>query len=33
VDEVVDPATTRRALAAAVASAPQRRGQHGNIPL
>jgi len=33
VDEVVDPAVTRRALAAAIAAAPQRRGQHGNIPL
>ena len=33
VDEVVDPAATRRALAAAIAAAPQRRGQHGNIPL
>jgi acetyl-CoA/propionyl-CoA carboxylase carboxyl transferase subunit len=33
VDEVVEPSATRRALAAAIASAPQRRGQHGNIPL
>lgn len=33
VDEVVDPSATRRALAAAIASAPQRRGAHGNIPL
>ncbi|MBS2966603.1 acyl-CoA carboxylase subunit beta [Actinocrinis puniceicyclus] len=33
VDEVVEPAATRRALAAAIAAAPQRRGQHGNIPL
>ncbi|HEY3870534.1 MAG TPA: carboxyl transferase domain-containing protein [Actinocrinis sp.] len=33
VDEVVEPAATRRALGAAVAAAPQRRGQHGNIPL
>jgi acetyl-CoA/propionyl-CoA carboxylase carboxyl transferase subunit len=33
VDEVVDPSATRRALAAAIAAAPQRRGQHGNIPL
>ena len=33
VDEVVDAAATRRALAAAIAAAPQRRGQHGNIPL
>ena len=33
VDEIVEPAATRRALAAAIAAAPQRRGQHGNIPL
>jgi acetyl-CoA/propionyl-CoA carboxylase carboxyl transferase subunit len=33
VNEVIDPAATRRALAAALAAAPQRRGQHGNIPL
>ena len=33
VDEVVDPSLTRRALAAAIAAAPQRRGTHGNIPL
>jgi acetyl-CoA/propionyl-CoA carboxylase carboxyl transferase subunit len=33
VDEVVEPVATRRALAAAIAAAPQRRGQHGNIPL
>jgi acetyl-CoA/propionyl-CoA carboxylase carboxyl transferase subunit len=33
VDEVVEPSATRRALAAAIAAAPQRRGQHGNIPL
>jgi acetyl-CoA/propionyl-CoA carboxylase carboxyl transferase subunit len=33
VDEVVEPTATRRALAAAIAAAPQRRGQHGNIPL
>jgi acetyl-CoA/propionyl-CoA carboxylase carboxyl transferase subunit len=33
VDEVVEPAETRRALGAALAAAPQRRGQHGNIPL
>src|SRR5207302_4623005 len=32
VDEVVEPSATRRALAAAIASAPQRRGRHGNIP-
>ncbi len=33
VDEVVDPALTRSALARAIAEAPQRRGQHNNIPL
>jgi acetyl-CoA/propionyl-CoA carboxylase carboxyl transferase subunit len=34
VDEVVDPARTRSALAAAIAAADTgRRGQHGNIPL
>jgi len=33
VDEVVEPSATRRALAAAIAGAPQLRGQHGNIPL
>ncbi len=33
IDEVVEPKKTRSALAAALASAPQRRGQHGNIPL
>ncbi|GAB2660862.1 acyl-CoA carboxylase subunit beta [Kribbella swartbergensis] len=34
VDEVVDPATTRSALAAAIAAADTgRRGHHGNIPL
>ncbi len=33
VDEVVDTARTRTALAAAVAAAPATRGQHGNIPL
>ncbi len=33
VDEIIDPAQTRRALAAAIAAAPQRRGAHGNIPL
>lgn len=33
VDEVVEPGATRRALAAAIAAAPQRRGLHGNIPL
>ena len=33
VDEVVAPAETRRAIAAAIAAAPARRGRHGNIPL
>jgi acetyl-CoA/propionyl-CoA carboxylase carboxyl transferase subunit len=33
VDEVVAPAATRGALVAALAAAPQRRGDHGNIPL
>ncbi|WP_370894656.1 carboxyl transferase domain-containing protein [Janibacter sp. GXQ6167] len=33
VDEIVEPARTRSAIAAAIASAPARRGQHGNIPL
>ena len=33
VDEVVAPERTRGALVAALADAPVRRGQHGNIPL
>jgi acetyl-CoA/propionyl-CoA carboxylase carboxyl transferase subunit len=33
VDEVIEPAHTRRKLAETLASAPQGRGQHGNIPL
>ncbi len=33
IDEVVEPAKTRSAIAAAIVAAPQRRGQHGNIPL
>ncbi len=37
VDEVVDPARTRRAIAEAIDAAVQaggvRRGHHGNIPL
>jgi acetyl-CoA/propionyl-CoA carboxylase carboxyl transferase subunit len=33
VDEVVDPKRTRTALVQALASAPHRRGNHGNIPL
>ncbi|KGN34595.1 propionyl-CoA carboxylase subunit beta [Knoellia sinensis KCTC 19936] len=33
VDEIVEPSVTRSALARAIAEAPQRRGEHGNIPL
>ncbi len=33
VDEIIEPNKTRSALAKAIASAPQRRGTHGNIPL
>ena len=33
VDEIVEPADTRAALAHAIAAAPATRGQHGNIPL
>jgi acetyl-CoA/propionyl-CoA carboxylase carboxyl transferase subunit len=33
VDEIVEPTNTRTALARALASAPHRRGAHGNIPL
>ena len=33
VDEVVEPALTRGAIAKAIAEAPQVRGTHGNIPL
>ncbi|SEF65082.1 acetyl-CoA/propionyl-CoA carboxylase carboxyl transferase subunit [Thermomonospora echinospora] len=33
VDEVIDPARTRRTLAEALAGAPAGRGSHGNIPL
>ncbi|HEY3732868.1 MAG TPA: carboxyl transferase domain-containing protein [Streptosporangiaceae bacterium] len=33
VDEVIDPARTREAIAAAIAAAPDVRGAHGNIPL
>ncbi|MCE1179997.1 MAG: acyl-CoA carboxylase subunit beta [Micrococcales bacterium] len=33
VDEIVEPSATRSAIAKAIAEAPQRRGQHGNIPL
>jgi acetyl-CoA/propionyl-CoA carboxylase carboxyl transferase subunit len=33
IDELIEPAKTRSGIAAAIASAPQRRGHHGNIPL
>jgi acetyl-CoA/propionyl-CoA carboxylase carboxyl transferase subunit len=33
VDEIIQPSATRTALARALASAPHRRGDHGNIPL
>jgi acetyl-CoA/propionyl-CoA carboxylase carboxyl transferase subunit len=33
VDDVIDPAQTRQALARAIAEAPALRGAHGNIPL
>jgi acetyl-CoA/propionyl-CoA carboxylase carboxyl transferase subunit len=33
VDEVIDPARTREAVARAIAEAPPSRGSHGNIPL
>ena len=33
IDEVVEPARTRQAIARAIADAPARRGRHGNIPL
>ncbi len=33
VDEIIEPNKTRSALAKAIASAPHRRGTHGNIPL
>jgi acetyl-CoA/propionyl-CoA carboxylase carboxyl transferase subunit len=33
IDEVIEPSTTREAIACAIAAAPQGRGQHGNIPL
>ena len=32
IDEVIDPAQTRRAIARAIAEAPQERGHHRNIP-
>ena len=33
VDEIIEPTITRSSLAVAIAHAPQRRGNHGNIPL
>jgi acetyl-CoA/propionyl-CoA carboxylase carboxyl transferase subunit len=33
VDEIIDPAKTRSAIAAAIVAAPATRGAHGNIPL
>jgi acetyl-CoA/propionyl-CoA carboxylase carboxyl transferase subunit len=33
VDEIIQPDTTRRRLAEALAAAPAGRGAHGNIPL
>jgi acetyl-CoA/propionyl-CoA carboxylase carboxyl transferase subunit len=33
IDEIIEPATTRAAIARAIAEAPQVRGRHGNIPL
>ncbi|MFI7426462.1 acyl-CoA carboxylase subunit beta [Micromonospora sp. NPDC049836] len=33
VDEIIDPADTRRRVAEAIAAAPAGRGHHGNIPL
>ena len=33
VDEVIDPASTRRRIAETLAAAPAGRGAHGNIPL
>jgi len=33
IDEVIEPAKTKQAIALAIAAAPARRGQHGNIPL
>ncbi|HWF80577.1 MAG TPA: hypothetical protein VN695_08325 [Streptosporangiaceae bacterium] len=33
IDEIIDPDKTRQALADAIASADQVRGQHGNIAL
>jgi acetyl-CoA/propionyl-CoA carboxylase carboxyl transferase subunit len=33
IDEVISPASTATAIAAAIAAAPDRRGAHKNIPL
>ena len=33
VDEIIEPKSTRSALAKIIADAPHRRGSHGNIPL
>ena len=33
VDEIIEPAKTRQALARAIAAVPPHRGRHGNIPL
>ena len=33
IDEIIEPAATREAIARAIAEAPQVRGVHGNIPL
>ncbi len=33
IDEVIEPDHTRTSVAAAIVEAPQRRGDHGNIPL
>jgi acetyl-CoA/propionyl-CoA carboxylase carboxyl transferase subunit len=33
IDEVIEPSRTREAIIRAIASAPQCRGRHGNIPL
>jgi acetyl-CoA/propionyl-CoA carboxylase carboxyl transferase subunit len=33
VDEIISPADTAGEIASAIAAAPQRRGNHANIPL
>ncbi len=33
VDEIIEPAKTRQAIARAIAAVPSHRGMHGNIPL